>query len=325
MRLRHLDLRGRVVGNALAGHRGHAWAGSLDVIVEGRLGETERHRTLIDREHRECRKLVERRRVGRTARRIPAAFGQRDGKRSAIGDKTILDRHVRAAGTTQAGGVPGVEDFVVGARNRMHLGNRRAVTVLGKRRGDEPVRTVNAARKRPAAAQPPAAVNLAGFATTGNEHACDHRIRRAVPDFVLTFGRKVAKQNIVRAILGQAPASRAAGLRDRFDDVDHAREMRLRAAVTRGLHDSLNPRIPHGLHHDLGEPAGLLRLGGMLADQVDQRLGLGKQARARWPVGGECWYVHNPQLSVPRTRPLAGDDQAAATRWAPISSLCFLR
>ena len=74
---------------------------------------------------------------------------------------------------------------------------------------------IDAARKRPAAAEPVAALDPAGAAARKDQRRADQIVRRLAPDLVLRLFRPHREHPVMRREIGQHPGGRAVALADR--------------------------------------------------------------------------------------------------------------
>ena len=136
-----------------------------------------------------------------------------------------------------------------------------------------PGRGIDAARKRPAAAEPITALHAPRTAARENQGRADQAVGRFAPDFMLRLGVPHADQPMVSSQVGQHPGGRAAALADHRGQLEQRAKRQLAAADARRLqHPEEAARMQIG-DRLVRQAAQLFRPRGALAEHRDQRLG----------------------------------------------------
>src|SRR5205814_6870242 len=109
------------------------------------------------------------------------------GRESTIGrNKNVFELDVLAAGAGEADHVPGVDDRVVARGHQKHAVLALPGLLVADHGAEHiPGCGIDAARKRPAAAQPITALHAPGAAARENQGRADQAIGRVAPDLVL--------------------------------------------------------------------------------------------------------------------------------------------
>ncbi len=142
-----------------------------------------------------------------------------------------------------------------------------------------PGRRIDAARKRPAAGKPVAALDLARPAARKDQRRADEIVGRSAPDLVLRLLWPHAEKPMMRREIGQHPAGRGIAAGDDRDQFDNRAERQLAAADPLRLKDAEEPGFVQIGDRLVGQPAQFLGARGAFAQCRDQRLG------ARFQVG----------------------------------------
>jgi hypothetical protein len=148
------------------------------------------------------------------------------------------------------------------ARHQHQRRRRRIAGTLDHGAEERPVAGVDAARERPAAVEPPAAVDLLGAARRIDQRRADDGVGILVPYRVLAVGRKHRQHPVVDGIVGPHPGGRGAGGADYLADVDEQTEVELEPADARRLDDAHQPgaaQVVDGVGVDVAQLFGIGR------------------------------------------------------------------